>query len=432
MKNLMKKLVQFDKKLGLGSAVAISVGAVIGVGIFVIVGPIAEKSGAFAPLAFALASLPALFGTLVAVALGSSIPTDAAGFYYAKNLLGRTAGVCTSVLVIMGAMGALASVSVGVADYLRMYFPSLSRPLVVVILIWLSWLVNYFGLMTSTRFQVVMVLQLVSGLLLIIFAGLFGGARPDFSQSLPYGTAGFLEASAIAMMVYTGFNIIAELGDEVSHPKRNIPLTIIFSMMIIIFVYVAVGWVVSGSLSLAELKESKVALLDSALKYLPSWTAHYINLAALSGAITSINAVFIAAPRELYALSEEGILPRWFKKYDQRRQSFPNGIILVAVLGSAMAILNLNPDTWGLVCVCGLLLSGAVLAVGSVRLFSLFPEEVKRAHFTLRKSWVYPSAIISAILSLAFGIMCIVFYPPILYGLIPLLAGAIYLSLRRS
>ena len=426
------KLVHFEKKMGLVSAVSITVGAVIGVGIFVIVGPICAKSGSWAPMAFAFASLPALFGTLVAVALGSTIPTDAGGYYYTKNLLGGYAGACASVLVVMGALGALSSVSVGVADYLRMYFPNLSRPLIVIILILLSWVVNYLGLMASVKFQIAMVAQLVSGLLIIIIAGLVGGAHPDFSQSLPSGSAGFLEASAIAMMVYTGFNIIAELGDEVTNPHRNIPLTIILGLGIIMFVYIAVGWVVSGTMSVSELEQSKVALLDTALRYLPHWSAHYLNLAALTGAITSINAVFIAAPRELFALSQEKILPYWLERFDQKRQTFPRGIIVVAVIGCGLALLNLDPDIWGLVCVCGLSLANVFFSIGVLRLFSLFPEEVKRAPFPIKKYWVYPSGIISIILSLGFGIMCIVFYPPILYGLIPLLAGILILNYRQK
>jgi len=426
------KLVKFEKKLGLTSAVAITVGAVIGVAIFVIVGPMATKTGAMLPFAFAFAALPAIFGSLVASALGGTMPTDAGGFFYTKMLLGKKTATIASLFVIIGAIGAMVSVSTGVADYLNRYFPFLPRPLIASGLILLTWLVNRLGIIASARFQVLAVVQFVSAILLVIIAGIIGGATPDFSEPLPKGLPGFLEASVIAMLTYTGFNIIGELGDEVENPKKNLPLTIIFGLGIIIIIYFGVGWVVAGSLSLEELNHSKVAMLDTALKYLPPWTVHYINLAALSAAITSVNAVFLAVPREFLALSEEKMMPAQIVKFNSKRQNFPLAIAIISIIGCLLTLFNLDAELWGFFCVAGLMGANALVSIGILRLFALHPEKVKTSPLPIHKSWLYPAGVLSALFSIAFTGMAMFFYKPVLIVIIALSIIALILSSRTK
>lgn len=426
------KLVQFEKQLGLPAAIALTVGAVIGVGIFVIVGPMGANSGSWMPLAFVLAAFPAVFGSLMSAALGSTIPTDAGGFFYTNRLLGRTTGTVASLLVILGAVGAMMTVSMGVADYLRLYFPSLPRPLIASGLILLTWAVNLVGIMASAKFQVIAVVQLVSAILLVVIAAIIGGGSPDFSKPLPHGLPGFLQASVIAMLTYTGFNIVGELGDEVQNPRRNIPLTIAFGLGIVIVLYLGIGWVVSGTLSVEEMKISKVAVLDTALRYLPKWTTHYINLAALAAAITSVNAVFLAAPRELLALSEEKMIPHRLAQYNPKRQSFPLAMAVISLAGCGMTFLNLNPDLWGMFCVAGLMGANFILSIGTLRLFKLFPEQVSSAPFAIKKWWVYPSCALSALFALAFTAMAMFFCKPLLIVILALIAAALFLSRKSS
>ncbi len=406
------KLITFEKKLGLFGAVCVTVGAVIGVGIFVIVGEIGVDAGQWTPLAFGLAALPAVFGTLVAICLGATIPADGGGYFYSKTLLNKYVGSITSGMVVLGAMGAMGAVSVGVAEYVGMYFPAAPKPLVAMGLILLTWLINTVGIMASERFQIIMVVQLASALLLIIIAALIGGGHPDFSQPLPNGTGPFMGAAVLACLAYTGFNIIGELGDEVENPRRNIPLIIIFGLGIIIFMYVAVGWVVVGTLSPQELK-ADVPLLDTAMRYLPEWTTHYINVAALAGAITSINAVFLAVPREFSALAEDGVLPRWIMRFNAKRQTFTAGMAIVAAAGCAMMLLNaweltsVSVDQWSVVAVSGLLMVNFILSVSVFNLFRRAPDRVESSPMSIKRSWLYPAAVLSALFSIGFVVLAV-------------------------
>ena len=426
------KLVHFEKKMGLLGAIAITVGAVIGVGIFVIVGPMGRDSGPWLPLTFLIAAVPAIIGALVACALGSTIPRDAGGFFYTKLLFGRYPATIVSGLIIIGAVGAMMTVSVGVANYVGIYFPTVPKPAIAIGMILLAWLVNEFGVMASATFQIITVAQLISGILLVIIAALIGGAHPDFSQSLPRGIPGFMQASVIAMLTYTGWNIVGEMGDEIENPKRNIPLTIIFGLGIVMVLYIGIGWVVSGSLSVTEMGNTQVAVLDTAMRYLPKWTSHYINLAAFSAAITSVNAVFLAVPREFSALSEEGILPKWIMKFNPKRQTFPVSIALIAIAGCALTFLPWTPDIWGMFCVAGLLTANVFFSIGAIRLPRLFPDQVKNAPFPIKKFWLYPSGVLGAIFSLAFAGMAFYFFQPIILITGILCAILLFLAWRSA
>ncbi|MBI5527544.1 MAG: amino acid permease [Deltaproteobacteria bacterium] len=427
------KLIHFQKKLGLPGAVSVAVGAVIGVGIFVIVGPIGANTGPWMPLAFAVAAVPAIFGTIVAIALGGAIPSDGGGFFYTRSLLGLRPGAVTSALIVTGALGSIGAVAIGIADYLSAsYFPGAPRGLVAAAIILATWGVNAIGVMASEKLQIAMIVQLVSALLLVIVGALIGGAAPDFSRPLPAGAAGFAEGAVVAMLTYTGFNIMGELGDEVENPRRNIPLTIAFGLGIVIVAYVGLGWIVAGSMSVAELKVSKTAVLDTASRHLPwPWATHYLNLAALFAGLTSINAVFLAVPRELSALSEEGLLPKWVMAFNEKRQTFPAGIAITAAAGVALVLLGLNPDIYGLLCVAGLMLANVFLSIAAMRLHKVFPDKAATAPLSISRRWLIPCSVVSALLSMGFGVLAVYFYWPVGVGVAVVVAVALGLS-RRS
>ncbi len=409
------KVLHFHNKLSLPAALAVTVGAVIGVGIFVIVGPIGAKCGGTMPLAFGLAALPALFGTLVSVALGGTIPADGGGFFYTRALVGERAAVAASAFITLGALGAMGAVSVGVADYLRVYLPGAPRVGVAAALILLSYGVNRVGILASSWFQVIMVGQLCSALLVIVVAGLASGAAPDLAASPPagWGLGGFSGGTILASLAYVGFNIIGELGDEVENPRRNIPLAIAGGLGIIVLFYVGAAWITAGNLTPRQMGASPVALLDAAMLFLPGWFAHYITLAALTGAVTSINAVFLAVPREMVALAEAGYLPRRLLRFNQERQTFTTSLAVVLVLGMAVVLTDREVDYFGVITVVGLMLLNALVGAGSFRLMARFPAEVAAAAFPIRRWWLWPCALLTVIFSAGFSLIGVLEEPSV-------------------
>jgi APA family basic amino acid/polyamine antiporter len=402
---------EFKTKLGLSGAVAVTIGGVIGVGIFVIVGPMGAKSGGFLPVAILVAALPAVFGTIVSAALGSTIPADGGAYQYSRRLMNRAFGAAASICVIFGAFGAMGIVAVGVADYLRIYFPGTPRMAVAMGIVIFVFAINRAGVLATAWLQILLVAQLISALLVLVVAGIVKGSTPDFAAGLPSGVPGFAEAAIMAALCYTGFNIIGELGDEIENPRRNIPLTIIIGLSIIAVFYVGMGWVVSGNLSVSEMNTSKVAAVDTALKVLPAWFIHYINIAALGAAATSINAVFLAVPREFVALAGEGFLPGRFLAFNPRSQTFTFAILVVLIIGLALVALDRSVDEYSILAVVGLYLANGIISVGCLTLFRRFPDKVASSPLSLKPGWLKPCSVISAVFSIGFGILGMIFEP---------------------
>jgi APA family basic amino acid/polyamine antiporter len=426
---------EFKKKLGLTGAVAVTIGGVIGVGIFVIVGPMGAKSGGWLPIAMLVAVLPAVFGTIVSAALGSTIPADGGAYMYSKRLMGTPWGAAASICVILGAFGAMGVVSIGMADYLGIYFPNIPRILVAWAIIILIFAVNRAGVLATAWIQILLVAQLITALVILVMAGVVNGSPPDFAAGPYQGWGGFTEAAILAALAYTGFNIIAELGDEIENPRRNIPLTIIIGLSIIAILYVGMGWVVTGNLSMDELETSNVAAIDTSLKVLPHWFIHYINIAAFGASATSINAVFLAVPREFMALASDGFLPKRFLAFNEKTQTFTFSIFVVLVIGLILVAFNFEAEKYGIMAVVGLYLVNAIVSFGCIALFKRFPERVQTSPLSLKPSWLKPCAVISGILSLALGILGMIFVPmvAIVFLVVGALLGAnIYLMYRRK
>jgi amino acid transporter len=139
------------------------------------------------------------------------------------------------------------------------------------------------------------------------------------------------------------------------------------------------------------------------------WFIYYLDLAAVFAAVTSINAVFLAVPRELSAQAEDGLLPKWIMNFNPRRQTFPFGMAAVAVAGCLLVTTNLPVGIYGLLCVFGLILANVFFSLGIFRLFKLYPDKVANAPFPVKKWWAYPSAVISALTSLAFALLSLFF-----------------------
>jgi APA family basic amino acid/polyamine antiporter len=403
--------LEFKNKLGLTGAVAVTIGGVIGVGIFVIIGPMGAKSGGWLPVAMLVAAVPAVFGTIVSAALGSTIPADGGAYMYSKRLMNKAWGAAASICVILGAFGAMGVVAIGVADYLGIYFPDIPRVLVAWAIIFIIFGINRAGVLATAWIQILLVAQLITALVILVIAGLLAGQPPDFAAGLPHGVGGFTEATIMAALAYTGFNIIAELGDEIKNPRRNIPLTIVIGLGIIAILYVGMGWVVTGNLSLDELKTSNVAAVDASLKVLPRWFIHYINLAAMGAAATSINAVFLVVPREFMALANDSFLPKRFLAFNEKTQTFTFSIGVVLVVGLLITALNYEAENYGIMAVVGLYLVNGIISFGCLALFKRFPEKVASSPLSLKPSWLKPCAVVSGILSIVLGVLGMIFVP---------------------
>jgi APA family basic amino acid/polyamine antiporter len=177
------------------------------------------------------------------------------------------------------------------------------------IVLGITWLL-YIGVRESARANNVMVV--VKLLVLSLFVGL--GAwhvNPDnFTPFAPNGWTGIHQGAAIIFFAYIGFDAISTAAEETKNPQRNMPIGILGGLAVCTVIYVIVGIVATGLVPYQQLKAADPLAQALELAGLPiaGWFVAF-------GAVVSLTAVLLVfqygQPRIFFAMARDGMLPSW-------------------------------------------------------------------------------------------------------------------------
>lgn len=384
---------RLSRSVSLTGAIAITVGSVIGMSLFVLIGDMAYLTGPTLPLAFLFALVPALFNAITVSQLGSAIPRAGGGYVFTSRILGPYWGYITSWLIILAIVGALSTVSLGIAQYSQEYISrDLSTTLIAMVIVTAFVLVNILGLVFAESIQILMVFQMLVALIVFAFLGIF--FKPDETDVvvplLARGWGGLALASVLCYYSYVGFAVIAELGEEMKNPKRNIPLSIGISAIIIFIAYVIISLVFNRVMAgyNGDLSEIRAPLAYAGGLFLPVWAYHFLNLGAFGAGLTSINAGILAMPRELFAQGRDAMLPLPFNYVTKKRKTPIWAILSIIPPILLLLALGLGEDFYGFLAVTALLLTNITIALAAIKLPEKFPDAYGHAPFKIKKGWL--------------------------------------------
>ncbi len=377
----MKDTPSLEPTFGLLGAVAIVVGGVIGIGIFVLVAPASAEAGSSLWLAVTLALVCSVVGAIPIIQLASALPRAGGGYLFTSRLLTPLLGVLASNWVIVG--GTFSSVLVirGVADYLLAQlgwdFPG---NLVAALMVLLLYGVFRLGMRAAISLQVIMVAELVLVLLIYVFFGTLR-FRPGLSLDMPQGFMGFFKASILAYTLCTGMQVLGEFGEDVINARRNIPSALFFGGIIILVLYAGVGNVFIHSLpyDYQALADMEAPLKRSAELFLPRWFGIPLSVGVVFAGLTSLSAGAAALPREIFAQARDGILPGMFARVDPVTRNAVNAVGLYFVSVAGLALGGFGLDFCGYLVAIGFSLMSIMVSVASLRLIKVFPERHAQA-----------------------------------------------------
>ncbi|MDX6732301.1 MAG: basic amino acid/polyamine antiporter, family, partial [Baekduia sp.] len=300
------------KAVGAVSLTAMGLGAIIGTGIFVIIGEAIGLSGPAIVLSFALAGITCVFSALSYSELASTIPVSGSAYTYSYATLGELVAWIIGWDLILEYGVSVAAIAVGWGGYLQSLLDSVlgvhlpdaiskapgdggtfNLPAVVLVLAVAALLC--VGIRESARTNTAMVAFKLTVLILFVILGgyalLFhkGGGAGGFSPFATHGFSGVVDAAALIFFAYIGFDAVSTSGEEAEKPQRDLPLAIIGSLVIATIIYIVVAVVTVGLAPPSKLSASTAPLAD-ALKIgggYGSWAADVLSLGALV-AITSV------------------------------------------------------------------------------------------------------------------------------------------------
>ena len=325
------------RAVGVLDLTALGIGAIIGTGIFVIIGEAIGDAGPSIVLSFALAGITCLFSALSYGELASSIPVSGSAYTYGYATLGELVGWIIGWDLILEYGVSVAAVAVGWGGYLQSLLDSLfgislpdsiSAPpgdggsfnLPAMFLVLAVTGVLIYGIRESARANTIMVAVKILILAFFILVGFASINGDNYSPWAPNGVSGTVDAAALIFFAYIGFDAVSTSGEEATNAQRDLPIAIIGSLLIATLLYILVAIVAVGLVPSKVLAGSDAPLSD-AIKIGAGldWAGDLLSFGALV-AITSVTlTILYGQTRIFFAMSRDGLLPKVFSRLTVRR-----------------------------------------------------------------------------------------------------------------
>ncbi|GGG96153.1 amino acid permease [Polaribacter pacificus] len=316
--NILKKT---NQKLSLLGSVSLGTGVMIGAGIFVLMGQIAELVGDLFPIAFIAGAIVVGFSSYSYVKFSNAYPSSGGVAKFLTKAFGPgTAAGSFSLLMYISMVVAESLVAGTFGAYtLRLFPPEYSgyASILGVILIGVAYIINISGNkiieVTATFTAIIKVagisLLAISGLIISGLPTITGNYVASNSQALPEGF-GFVAALALSILAFKGFTTITNQGGDIKNPHKNVGRSIIISIAVCTIIYVVLALSVAGGLSVEEIIIAKDYALAAAAKPLfGEWGSILTILLAIVATVSGVIASIYSASRMLGMLGNMKQVP---------------------------------------------------------------------------------------------------------------------------
>jgi amino acid transporter len=326
---------RLKRSLSLSTLTLYGLGNILGAGIYVLVGKVAGFAGSSTTLAFVLAMFIAGLTAFSYMELSGRYPVSASVSVYLHKAFGkRWLSVLIGLAMVVSGIASAAALSYGFAGYLSS-FTNIPRPLASLGLLMTVGLLALKGINESAKAAALFTLVEVLGLVLVIWfgKGVFSSISlsQTFSIDPSFGLSGLFAGAFLAFYAFIGFEDMANVAEEVKNPKRNMPLAILYSLIISTVLYLLVVIVATTLVNPAELTTSSAPLT----LVLERSGANFYSILSIIGMVATFNGVIvqvIMGSRILYGLSNQGWLPSFFSKIHGKYRTPTNATAIVVLL----------------------------------------------------------------------------------------------------
>ncbi len=376
------------KGLNLVKLVAIAAGQVIGAGVVTYVGPAIAATGISAWLAYGAAVIAGFFSIIPFIFLSSSLVLQGGEYSIIDRMLGEKFAGFYIVAYIAQCLG-ISVMGLSFGTYLNYIIP-VDRRIIALISLTFFLLMNLMGVSAMARLQTVLTSILVGSLLLFTAFGLtkigpqtFDFSSPDFFTD---GFKGFSSAVALYAFSTYGHYMVVNFGKDAENPKRDIPLAIIISSVIILVVYVGIAMVQSGILPISETAGKPLTVVAEAILPAPLMILFIIG-GPLMALATTINSFYSARSNPLLRATRDGWFPEFFGRTNKNNAPFVL-MGMIWIIGIIPIILNvsINKITNNVVLVAYLL--RMIIGIATLRLPRLYKEQWE-ASFLHMPNWLF-------------------------------------------
>ena len=212
--------------------------------------------------------------------------------------------------------------AVGFGPYFELYLPG-TVYIVSIIIILIFCVINVLGIKFASWIQIV--LAIVGDFLVILIFIIFG--LPNINPTnlidaegglFPTGIIGIFIGAIILSFSYAGFQSILEIGGEIKNPRRNIPLGLILSLILVTTTYFLVSIVMTGVMNWQTLGAIEGTLIDVGALFFPNYMLMILNIMILIAIASTIHGILLAYSRNLYSAARDYVIPSIFSKIHKK------------------------------------------------------------------------------------------------------------------
>ncbi|MCX4882932.1 APC family permease [Streptomyces sp. NBC_00847] len=326
---------ELRRTLGVGDAVVIGLGSMVGAGIFAALGPAARAAGSGLLLGLAVAAVVAYCNATASARLASLYPASGGTYVYGRERLGPFWGYLAGWSFVVGKTASCAAMALTVGAYV---WPAQAHAVAVAAVVALT-AVNYGGVQKSawlTRVIVAVVLAVLASVVVVCLGSrAFDAGR--LGVGISGGVGGVLQAAGLLFFAFAGYARIATLGEEVRDPARTIPRAIPVALGIALAVYVCVAVAVLSLLGAEGLGRAGAPLADAVRVAGVPGLVPVVRVGAALAALGSLLALILGVSRTTLAMARDRYLPGALSAVHPRFQVPHRAELAVGAVVAALA-----------------------------------------------------------------------------------------------
>jgi APA family basic amino acid/polyamine antiporter len=379
----MSEEQELARDLGFLEAYTIGLGTMIGAGIFVLPSIAANQAGPASMVSFAIGGLVSLLAALSLSELATGMPKAGGSYYYVNRALGPFFGSIVGWGMWGGLMFASAFYMLGFGRYLTFFLPMGATGVAIAALIMAAilTLINYVGVKETGALQNVIVIALVGIIIVFIAFGLLNYDAATMGEFNPFGWAQVAATAGTVYVTFIGFEVIATSAEEIKNPSRNLPLSMLASVVTPTLMYVLVMFVSTGNLARDVLVNSRIPVAEVAEGFsnidLGGFNvgAAAMVVGAVLATVSSANASILSAARVNFAMGRDRILTNWLNQIHGKFRTPYRAILATGGVILVLIALNVEIGTLAEVASFSYLVTYALVHIAVVVMRRADPED---------------------------------------------------------
>ncbi|MGQ0772700.1 MAG: amino acid permease [Nitrososphaerota archaeon] len=348
------------RNLGLLDVVMVGVAAMIGGAIFVLVGPGMAEAGPALMIAFLINGIITIFTAFTYAELSSALPDTGGGYRWVREGLPRPNAFLSGWMswfahTIAGSLYAVAFASffVHLLDIANLVesTPWLEKGFAALAVVIFTF-INVRGTSPTSKVGNAITITQITIIGLLIVAAVFAMAfvnpswPSNFEDFFPKGISGLVIAMGLTFIAFEGYEVIAQTGNELRNPKKNIPRAIFISLLVVIAIYILFTFSFIGGLSSQTVGHpswefigsfGELGIVEAAKNFLP-FGALIVIAGGIVSTLAALNATTYSSSRVSYAMGTHYNLPHFFGKINPKYKTPVFATVASGVIMLVMAV----------------------------------------------------------------------------------------------